>query len=582
MKPTNTVAKLFSSVSTLAVVAGAIAFNGVAWGQGVQVVAWGSNWDGQCRGTDDRGCPINSETADGTVPVQINGVTLTGVSAIACGGDRTIALKNGAVLAWGWCDYNMCNIPADAQSGVSAIAGGEMSSIALKNGAVLGWGYNMFDEIIIPVSAQSGVSAIACGGYHSIALKNGEVLAWGAGTTNQINGGSRNVEYGQCIIPATAQNGVTAIAGGHYHTIALKDGAVLAWGNNDSGQCTIPAAAQSGVSAIAGGGFHTIAIKNGAVLAWGANGQGQCNIPSSANSGVSAIAGGDLVSVALKNGAVLAWGYKAEVQCNIPVAAQSGVFAIAGGDGHIIALKDLNDIDGDGIPNATDNCRSVSNPTQADCDVNGVGDACELDCNHNGIADVCEILSGAVTDINGNNIPDSCDVVSGLLKDCNHNGIADVCEILSGAVTDQNLNGIPDTCEVSSVSRVLPISGPSTGGTAVRIIGTNFFSALPVSVTFGGAPATDVVVVSLTEITAVTPAGSPGDTFVAVNGASAEAFYYRPSCDGDLDNNGTIDSSDLGLLLINMGDCSSSLITQQQQEPMIFPMPEAAKPVAVK
>ena len=148
-------------------------------------------------------------------------------------------------------------------------------------------------------------------------------------------------------------------------------------------------------------------------------------------------------------------------------------------------------------------------------------------------------------------------------------------------MTDQNLNGIPDTCEVSSVSRVLPISGPSTGGTAVRIIGTNFFSALPVSVTFGGAPATDVVVVSLTEITAVTPSGSPGDTVVTVNGASAEAFYYRPSCDGDLDNNGMIDSLDLGLLLLNMGDCSSSLTTQQPQEPMIFPI-EAAKPVAVK
>ena len=148
-------------------------------------------------------------------------------------------------------------------------------------------------------------------------------------------------------------------------------------------------------------------------------------------------------------------------------------------------------------------------------------------------------------------------------------------------MTDQNLNGIPDTCEVSSVSRVVPISGPSTGGTAVRIIGTNFFSALPVSVTFGGAPATDVVVVSLTEITAVTPSGSPGDTFVAVNGAGAEEFYYRPSCDGDLDNNGTIDSSDLGLMLVNYGNCYESAV-DVPQEPMIFPMPEAAKPLAVK
>ena len=83
------------------------------------------------------------------------------------------------------------------------------------------------------------------------------------------------------------------------HTIALKDGAVLAWGNNGNGQCTIPAAASSGVSAIAGGYQHTIALKNGAVLAWGNNDYGQCSIPASASSGVSAIAGGYQHTIAL-------------------------------------------------------------------------------------------------------------------------------------------------------------------------------------------------------------------------------------------------------------------------------------------
>ena len=36
------------------------------------------------------------------------------------------------------------------------------------------------------------------------------------------------------------------------------------------------------------------------------------------------------------------------------------------------------DSDGDGRPDATDNCPLVANPTQADCDSDGVGDACEL------------------------------------------------------------------------------------------------------------------------------------------------------------------------------------------------------------
>ena len=129
-----------------------------------------------------------------------------------------------------------------------------------------------------------------------------------------------------------------------------------------------------------------------------------------------------------------------------------------------------------------------------------------------------------------------------------------------------------------SISGVLPVSGPSTGGTAIRINGTSEtkFPNSPV-VTIGGVAATDVMWVSPTLITAVTPAGTPGMAVVSVNGASAESFYYRPSCDGDLDNNGTIDSSDLSLVLLNFGDCSSSLTTQQPQEPMIFPMPEAAK-----
>ncbi len=35
------------------------------------------------------------------------------------------------------------------------------------------------------------------------------------------------------------------------------------------------------------------------------------------------------------------------------------------------------DSDGDGFPDASDNCPLVSNPTQADCDSNGVGDACQ-------------------------------------------------------------------------------------------------------------------------------------------------------------------------------------------------------------
>ncbi len=41
------------------------------------------------------------------------------------------------------------------------------------------------------------------------------------------------------------------------------------------------------------------------------------------------------------------------------------------------ACPTLSDLDGDGVPNAVDNCPSVANPDQADADGDGIGDACD-------------------------------------------------------------------------------------------------------------------------------------------------------------------------------------------------------------
>jgi len=224
-------------------------------------------------------------------------------------------------------------------------------------------------------------ASLCCASGASAQTTNGVVTAWGYNY------------YGQCTIPASANSGVSAIAGGRNHTIALKGGAVLAWGYNDYGQCTIPDSANSGVSAIAGGGDHTIALKGGAVLAWGNNNWGQCTIPDSAISGVSAIAGGGDHTIALKGGAVLAWGYNDYGQCTIPALSLSGVTAISSGSQHTIALYPFKDCNNNG----TDDFIEITRLEQSDCNVNGILDSCDL-------------LSGVLVDANLNGIPDSCEL----------------------------------------------------------------------------------------------------------------------------------------------------------------------------
>ena len=163
--------------------------------------------------------------------------------------------------------------------------------------------------------------------------------------------------------------------------------------------------------------------------------------------------------------------------------------------------------------------------------------------------------------------------------DCNGDGSVDYGQIQSGELADTNHNNIPDVCEIH-VTYVQPISGSASGGTPVNINGMNFPTT--VSVLFGGVAATDVVVVSSTVITAVTPVGVPGMTVVTVNGVGGEAFYYRSNCQSDLDGSGGVDSSDLGILLLDFGSCGDSAAVAPQPEPLILQSVETPTPVLNK
>jgi hypothetical protein len=73
------------------------------------------------------------------------------------------------------------------------------------------------------------------------------------------------------------------------------------------------------------------------------------------------------------------------------------------------------DADADGIIDCLDNCPAVANANQADCDADGLGNACEsqVDCNSNGVIDSCDVISsGTSPDYNANFIPDECEPAS--------------------------------------------------------------------------------------------------------------------------------------------------------------------------
>ena len=153
---------------------------------------------------------------------------------------------------------------------------------------------------------------------------------------------------------------------------------------------------------------------SGTVRCWGNNTLGQCNVPADLGT-VTAIAAGARHAVALTSaGAVRSWGSNQFGQTGVP--ADLGIATLLAAGGTFTLAQAGPDLDGDGFIDSLDHCPGTSNPSQADCDQDGVGDACEL-------------LAGE-QDINGNGVPDSCECIGDLFVDGQVNG-ADLGALLS-------------------------------------------------------------------------------------------------------------------------------------------------------
>ena len=267
------------------------------------VWTWGSNSNSQLG---------DGTTTDRSIPARVNG--LAGVTAVAAGSAHSVVLKgDGTVWAWGANSNGQLGDGTTTQRstpvqvstliGVIAVAAGQSHSIALRNradllidGTVWAWGSNSNGQlgsgtildtwIPIQVSGLSGVSAIAAGSFHTVALRNvasltndGTLWAWGLDFNGQLGDGTTVDKLAPIIVSGLSL--MTAIAAGANHTIALRNnGTIWTWGNNDSGQ-----------------------LGDGTVT------QRLVTAPISGLTGVTALAGGIQNNIVLKtDGTLQSWG----------------------------------------------------------------------------------------------------------------------------------------------------------------------------------------------------------------------------------------------------------------------------------
>lgn len=279
----------------------AVKTNGTLW-------AWGANGNGQV----GQG---STTTTIYSTPTQVGTLTSwsTNGDQLHAGGDFTLALRaNGTLWAWG---LNSSSQLGDASttlrsapvqigsvSNWSRVMAGTAFSAALRtDGSLWTWGSNASGQLgdgslttrnaPIQLGSVTTWSKIISGGTHMLATRSdGTLWSWGGNVSGQL---------GQGIIdPAvrgntpqqigTVANWQEVAAGGNFSLATTTDGALRAWGNNNSGQNGFlprlmrPLAANLGAvsSAVGANSVSYFLREDGSLWSVGSNSVGQLGISS--------------------------------------------------------------------------------------------------------------------------------------------------------------------------------------------------------------------------------------------------------------------------------------------------------------
>jgi alpha-tubulin suppressor-like RCC1 family protein len=285
-------------------------------------------WGGGTYGKIGDGAKVNRWS-----PVQVpnTGSGGSNIVAIAAGANHSVALAtdgtNFTAVGWGHYNYgqlgigrfdfrstagNVWDLSATTNSlgatnlSSATAAGSGNSLVLLTNGTVASWGENGLGQcgdatstdrptpVLVSHSAGvylQGITNLAVGNDHSLAISNGIIWAWGYGANGRLGNGSSSTQTSPVQV-ANLTDVINVAARGSSLAVRGTDGSVWAWGYLGFGTNTysqnVPQQVTNntgspllGFSRVAVGNDHNLALTtNGLVWAWGDGAYGKLGVGS--------------------------------------------------------------------------------------------------------------------------------------------------------------------------------------------------------------------------------------------------------------------------------------------------------------